>query len=103
MPNLKDLLAIDLKQKALLLATKIYKEEYSKLGLEIILVKRDSIPFVKQVFDRAKTYSGIKCPFCWVKYEKESVLVIKKPTNENVDYYKCKICNFDHYFSKPII
>ena len=103
MQNLRNQLANDLKQRALLLATEIYKEEFNKLELEIIVVKRDSVPYVKQVFDRAKTYSGIKCPFCWVKYEKEANLILKKPNRGDVEHYKCMNCDFNHYCSKAII
>ncbi len=103
MPDLKDLLAIDLQQRGLQLATKIHEEEFKKLNLDMSVVPRDSVQSVKLAFERVKTFSGIKCPHCWVKYGKESTLIIDEPIRNKVDFYKCKDCDFDHYFSKPII
>jgi hypothetical protein len=103
MPNLNDLLHIDLRQRGLQLANEIYLEEFKKLNLSEISVPRDKVPYVKLVFERVKTYTGIKCPYCWVRHEKESTLSIEEPIRSNVDFYNCRNCDFNHYFTIPII
>ncbi len=102
MPNLQDLLTTDLQQDALQLATKIHADEFKRLNFDMSVVSPDSVPLVKLAYERAKMFRGTKCPHCWVKHEKEHFLV-NEFISDNADAYTCKNCNYEHYFTKPII
>ena len=102
MPNLQDLLTTDLQQDALQFATKIHADEFKRLNFDMPVVSPDRVPLVKLAYERAKMFRGTKCPHCWVKHGKGHSLV-NKYISDNVDVYTCKSCNYEHYFTKPII
>jgi len=103
MPDLKDLLIKELHQTGLLLATKIHKDEFKKLGFKMSTISPDDAPSVKVVYERARAFSGIECPKCWVRDGNKSALIIEEPIRGNVDHYKCKNCDFEHHFTKSIL
>lgn len=102
MPNQNDLLQIDLQQVALQHAMRIHEAEFKRLNFDKSAVSPDSVPLVKQAYERAKHFRGTKCPQCWVNHELESSLSLE-PRSTNLDIYKCENCNFEHMFTKPII
>ncbi len=51
-------------------------------------------------YSRAKTYSEVKCPKCWVEKGQHSPLDIEAKANDSC-LYMCKICEFKGVFPKP--
>lgn len=50
-------------------------------------------------YARAKTFTGINCPECWVREEHAFKLEVEAHASDS-DLYRCKNCDFEGVFPK---